>query len=578
MSYTYNLDGSLATLKYPSGSTVTYTPWQNGTAIVSAPSYVKDVANNISYATQASYGADGSLTGFLSGQSATFNGITNSFSYNKRLQPVNIDAVLPSAANVFSNTYDFHSGAGDNGNVWAITNNRDTTCSQTFAYDTLNRLTSAQNSGSDCSKTVLNGKTEYWGNSYGYDAWGNLINKTTTKCGAENLQLTALTNNQLSGYDYDSAGNMISDPTDGLTLAYDAETRITGASGYTYTYDADGNRVKKSNGTTGTLYWYMSPGIVAESDLSGNLKSEYVFFNGERVARRDYPAGSVAYYFSDHLKTASVITDSAGNIKAESDYYPWGGELQFVNSDTNHYKFTGKERDETGLDYFGARYYSNGLGRFITPDWAAKATAVPYAEFADPQSLNLYTYVRNIPTVNADPDGHKGDLALLGPIIISPQDVQNALDQISSIAQGIWDASGTLTGMPTMLPPNPNCSCPDSQQQNSDDKNKNNSKSENQNEKGGQGGEKRGKPSQLKKGKEAHKNEEVRPGEKAEVRTPSGRRMDRYNDTDGHIREIKPDNARGRKAGQKQLRDYKQEMDKATGKTHTTELTTYDNN
>ena len=60
--------------------------------------------------------------------------------------------------------------------------------------------------------------------------------------------------------------------------------------GYTYTYDADGNRVKKTNGTTGTLYWYMSPGIVAESDLSGTLKSEYVFFDGERVARRDLVA------------------------------------------------------------------------------------------------------------------------------------------------------------------------------------------------------------------------------------------------------------------------------------------------
>ena len=71
---------------------------------------------------------------------------------------------------------------------------------------------------------------------------------------------------------------------------------------------------------------------------------------------------------------------------------------------------TGKERDsESGLDYFGARYYSNGLGRFITPDWAAKATAVPYAEFSDPQSLNLYSYVRNVPTVRADIDGHCGE-------------------------------------------------------------------------------------------------------------------------------------------------------------------------
>src|SRR6266853_3881933 len=155
---------------------------------------------------------------------------------------------------------------------------------------------------------------------------------------------------------------------------------------------ANGNRVRKSNGnlaTSGTLYWYMTPGVVAESDLAGTMKSEYIFFDGERVARRDgvNGTGGVFYYFSDHLKTASVITDAAGTIKAESDYYPWGGELQFVNNDSNDYKFTGKKRDtETGLDYFGARYYSNGLGRFLTPDWAAKAITVPYANFGNPQS------------------------------------------------------------------------------------------------------------------------------------------------------------------------------------------------
>jgi RHS repeat-associated protein len=202
---------------------------------------------------------------------------------------------------------------------------------------------------------------------------------------------------------------MTSDATDGgLALSYDQENRISGTGGYTYTYDADGNRVKKTNGTTGTIYWYMTLGIVAESDLSGALKSEYVFFDGERVARRDLPAGSVAYYFSDHLKTASVITDSLGNIKSESDYYPWGGELQFVANDSNHYKFTGKERDETGLDYFGARYYSNGLARFITPDWSSTPIPVPYADFADPQSLNQYSYVRNVPTSRVDADGHDG--------------------------------------------------------------------------------------------------------------------------------------------------------------------------
>src|SRR5579871_4485862 len=99
---------------------------------------------------------------------------------------------------------------------------------------------------------------------------------------------------------------MTHDATTGASYSYDQENRITGAAGYTYTYDADGNRVEKANGSTGTIYWSMSPGIVAESDLTGALKSEYVFFDGERVARKDFPGNSVFYYFSDHLKTASV--------------------------------------------------------------------------------------------------------------------------------------------------------------------------------------------------------------------------------------------------------------------------------
>src|SRR5262249_19781756 len=172
----------------------------------------------------------------------------------------------------------------------------------------------------------LGGKTKFWGNNYGYDAWGNLLQKTPTKCGAENLSVTAGKKKQIEGgHLYEGAGKMNPHPpphpqhsshhektnnrptahhtTANLNYSYDQENRITGANGYTYTYDADGNRVKKSNGSTGTLYWYMSPGIVAESDLTGALQSEYVFFDGERVARRDGPtgAGDVFYYFSDHL-------------------------------------------------------------------------------------------------------------------------------------------------------------------------------------------------------------------------------------------------------------------------------------
>jgi len=68
---------------------------------------------------------------------------------------------------------------------------------------------------------------------------------------------------------------------------------------------------------------------------------------------------------------------------------------------------SGKERDaESGLDYFGARYYGSTMGRWMSPDWAAKAEPVPYAKLDNPQSLNLYAYVNNNPLRIADKDGH----------------------------------------------------------------------------------------------------------------------------------------------------------------------------
>jgi len=157
------------------------------------------------------------------------------------------------------------------------------------------------------------------------------------------------------------------------------------------------------------FYWGDDAGRGRGNRFSWNAQERIRLLGGERVARRDGATGTggVFYYFSDHLKTASVITDSAGVIKAESDYYPWGGELQFVNNDSNDYKFTGKERDsESGLDFYGARYYGSAMGRFMTPDWSAKAYPVPYANLSDPQTLNLYSYVNNNPINRIDPNGH----------------------------------------------------------------------------------------------------------------------------------------------------------------------------
>jgi RHS repeat-associated protein len=57
-------------------------------------------------------------------------------------------------------------------------------------------------------------------------------------------------------------------------------------------------------------------------------------------------------------------------------------------------KFTGKERDdETGLDYFSARYYSSNQGRFTSAD----PLYIDLRRLTDPQQLNLYSYARNNP-------------------------------------------------------------------------------------------------------------------------------------------------------------------------------------
>lgn len=66
------------------------------------------------------------------------------------------------------------------------------------------------------------------------------------------------------------------------------------------------------------------------------------------------------------------------------------------------FDITGKERDtESGLDYFGARYYGSALGRFSSPD----PIFFQKEMLLDPQRFNLYGYVRNNPLSATDPTG-----------------------------------------------------------------------------------------------------------------------------------------------------------------------------
>jgi RHS repeat-associated protein len=414
--YSYNFDGSSATLTYPTGRVITYTQNSLGSYTAGRPVSAVDAANGINYVTSAKYAPQGVISSLSNGSS-----ISGAITYNTRLQPLQMyyttgtisqttltqlqsNACPTATATIMSTNYNFGLGTNDNGNVQSVANCRNTSRSQNFVYDNLNRVSQAYSSGTN------------WGEDFTIDPWGNMTNRAlhSGKTNYEPLNVApASTHNQFTSFGYDIAGNMVSNGT--ATYTYDAENRIISTAGYTYTYDGKGERVKKANGSAGTLYWKgTGSDPLAESNLSGTMQEEYAFFNGTRVARRDVSGSVKHYYFSDHLGSHSVVTGVTGACEQDIDYYPYGGvEQDYCGSVPQNYKFAGKERDsESGLDNFGARYNASSLGRFMTPDWSERATTVAYAVFGDPQSLNLYAYVRNDPVSRADADGHSGDLPL----------------------------------------------------------------------------------------------------------------------------------------------------------------------
>ena len=108
----------------------------------------------------------------------------------------------------------------------------------------------------------------------------------------------------------------------------------------------------------------------------------------------------VQFYHNDHLGSPLAMTDENGNVVWRRDYKPFGQEIDRGGETTfNTHTYTGKEFDaETGLYYYGARYYDPVIGRFISVDPAE-------ADSSNPQSWNRYVYSLNNPYRYVDPDG-----------------------------------------------------------------------------------------------------------------------------------------------------------------------------
>jgi RHS repeat-associated protein len=200
-----------------------------------------------------------------------------------------------------------------------------------------------------------------------------------------------------------------------------------------YLYDAEGKRIGKGtitqwscnidlpNGFQLTNEYVLGQGgeQVTEFDGNGNWLHTNAYAGGLLIATYDtanshtYANPALHYQIADWLGTRRVQVSPAGALEETCQSLPFGDQLNCVQTniatsdDATEHHFTGKERDtESGLDYFGARYYASNMGRWMSPDWAAKISPVPYAKLDDPQSLNLYSYVRNNPLSRMDPDGH----------------------------------------------------------------------------------------------------------------------------------------------------------------------------
>jgi len=91
-----------------------------------------------------------------------------------------------------------------------------------------------------------------------------------------------------------------------------------------------------------------------------------------------------------------LVTDSNKNVVSAITYHPFGEKHSEEGEENHHY--TGKEKDSSGLYYYGARYYDPEIGRFVTRDQK-------WGMIKNPQALNRYTYCINNPMKYIDPDG-----------------------------------------------------------------------------------------------------------------------------------------------------------------------------
>ena len=208
------------------------------------------------------------------------------------------------------------------------------------------------------------------------------------------------------------------------SYTYDAENRLStvDTTAGVYTYDAEGRRIRRVvSGAVSDYLYDLGGHAMTEVSSTGTWTRGEVFLGGRHLATYAGGAGGTTNFaFTDWLGTERARTQVNGTRCETIVSLAFGdGQVASGSCDPTPLHFTGKERDsESGLDDFGARFYSSSIGRFMQVDEftggpidvldpsPSSAGPLPYADIFNPQSLNKYAYTYNNPLRYIDPNGH----------------------------------------------------------------------------------------------------------------------------------------------------------------------------
>ncbi|WP_161936271.1 RHS repeat-associated core domain-containing protein, partial [Pseudomonas syringae] len=190
-----------------------------------------------------------------------------------------------------------------------------------------------------------------------------------------------------------------------------------------YVYDGQGQRSRKistaqASGRTLSNEVRYLPGLEIRTTADGEILHVITAQAGRNSVRvLHWEAGKpdgiandqVRYSLGDHLGSSTLELDQQGGLISQESYYPFGGTAWWaarsaVEAKYKTVRYSGKERDASGLYYYGFRYYAPWLQRWINPDPAG-----------DVDGLNLYGYVKNSPITYYDRLGYMGKHALESP-------------------------------------------------------------------------------------------------------------------------------------------------------------------